>query len=256
MALDMKGWPAAKVEIWALEDLLPYARNARTHPEEQIAQIAQSIEEFGWTIPVLAAPDGTIIAGHGRVLAATKLGISEVPVIVAHGWSDDQRRAYTLADNRLAETSEWDEEILRAELADLAAADVDLNMIGWTAEDLADLAAAPDAGSGPSYNEKAEARASLAERFGMIPFSVISDRDGRWQDRKRAWIALGIRSELGRGENLQGFSDFVLAVQNNKQAEHEAKKKGKAKAKTFHDGAVRGKGGFADQVAAAADKRR
>src|SRR4051794_6930921 len=90
-------WPARQTEMWAVEDLIPYARNAKQHPDEQVAQIAASIEEFGFTFPVLCAEDGTIIAGHGRVLAARSLGVAEVPVIVARGWSDAQRRAYRLA---------------------------------------------------------------------------------------------------------------------------------------------------------------
>lgn len=112
-------WPAGKMEWWPVEDLVPYAQNARTHPPEQVAQIAASMERFGFTMPMLVAEDGTIIAGHGRLMAAQQLGYSEVPVMVARGWSDEDRRLYTLADNRLAETSEWDVEMLRIELDEL-----------------------------------------------------------------------------------------------------------------------------------------
>lgn len=134
-------WPATKVEMWAVENLVPYARNARTHPPEQIDQIAASMRRFGFTIPMLVAEDGTIIAGHGRLMAAAQLGFAEVPVMVARGWSDEDRRIYTLADNRLSETSEWDPETLQIERDELIALGYgeDMSMIGFSAEDLAQL---------------------------------------------------------------------------------------------------------------------
>ena len=98
-------WPVDKIERKPVSDLLPYARNARTHSDEQVAQIAASIREWGWTMPVLADEDGMIIAGHGRLMAAQKLGIDDVPVMTAVGWSDAQKKAYTLADNKLAENA-------------------------------------------------------------------------------------------------------------------------------------------------------
>ncbi len=127
---------ADTVETWPIEDLIPYARNAKKHPPEQIAQIAASMREFGFTIPVLAAEDGTIIAGHGRVLAAKEIGLAEVPVIVARGWSDEQRRAYTLADNKLTENGEWDEELLAIELGELRDEGFDIDLIGFDAKEL------------------------------------------------------------------------------------------------------------------------
>src|SRR4051812_27621674 len=98
----MKNWPADQIERWPIAKLIPNARNARTHSAEQVDQIAASIREWGWTNPVLVSEDGTIIAGHGRVLGARRLGLTEVPVMVARGWSKAQIRAYALADNRLA----------------------------------------------------------------------------------------------------------------------------------------------------------
>src|SRR6185437_5728512 len=108
----MPDWPADKVERWLIDRLVPYARNARTHSGAQVAQIAGSIREWGWTIPVLASEDNTIIAGHGRVLAAHLLGIREIPVMVARGWSEAQKRAYVIADNKLALNAGWDERLL------------------------------------------------------------------------------------------------------------------------------------------------
>ena len=125
-------WPADRVERWPIGRLIPYARNARTHAEDQVAQIAASIREWGWTNPVLVGEDGTIIAGHGRVLAARKLRIPDVPVMVATGWSDAQKRAYTIADNKLTLNGGWDDELLGLELGELEVLGFDLDLIGFT----------------------------------------------------------------------------------------------------------------------------
>lgn len=107
------------VTLRPLAELIPAARNPRQHSPEHVAQIAASIKEFGFTIPVLVDERGELIAGHGRVLAAKKLGMRKVPVLVATDWSESQKRAYRIADNRLTETGSWDEVILREELAEL-----------------------------------------------------------------------------------------------------------------------------------------
>jgi len=128
-----------KVVQWAIDKLLPYARNARTHSDEQIAQVAASIVEFGWTNPILVGEDGVIIAGHARLLAARKLGMTEVPVIVLDHLTPTQRRALVLADNRLALSAGWDEEMLRVELESLEEDGFDLDLVGFTDEELAHL---------------------------------------------------------------------------------------------------------------------
>src|ERR1700692_3067850 len=102
-----------KIETWPIERLVPYARNARTHSDAQVAQIAASIAEFGFNNPVLADPDGGIIAGHGRVLAARRLKHTHVPVVVLDHLSENQKRAFILADNKLALNAGWDPEMLR-----------------------------------------------------------------------------------------------------------------------------------------------
>lgn len=119
--------------------LVPYARNARTHPEWQIAQIAASITEFGFCNPILVGADNVLIAGHGRLLAAQQLGMAEVPVIRLDHLSDAQRRALVIADNKIAENSGWDEGMLRAELAALADEAFDLDVIGFSDEELGEL---------------------------------------------------------------------------------------------------------------------
>jgi DNA modification methylase len=131
--------PADSVQQWDIDKLIPYARNARTHSEDQVAQIAASIKEWGWTTPILVDPDGQIIAGHGRVMAARKLNISEIPVMVADGWTDAQKRAYILADNKLALNAGWDEELLALELSELKELGSDLELIGFGDQELADL---------------------------------------------------------------------------------------------------------------------
>ena len=91
---NQRPWPADKVERWSIDRLIPYAKNARTHTDAQVAAIAASIKEWGWTTPALVAEDGGLIAGHARVLAARQLGIAEIPVMVAAGWTEAQKRAY------------------------------------------------------------------------------------------------------------------------------------------------------------------
>src|SRR5690606_20098423 len=105
-----------RIEMWPLARLQPYAKNAKVHGPDQVAKIAASMAEFGWTVPCLVGEDGELIAGHGRVLAATQLGLTEAPVIVLGHLTEAQRRAYRIADNKLTELSSWDDALLSAEL--------------------------------------------------------------------------------------------------------------------------------------------
>ena len=134
-------WFADKIEQWPAAKLVPYARNARTHSEEQVAQIAASIAEFGFTNPILAGSDGVIVAGHGRLAAARKLGLEVVPVVVLDHLSPTQRRALVIADNRIAENAGWDDAMLRVEIAALQDDDFDLSLTGFDADALAELMA-------------------------------------------------------------------------------------------------------------------
>jgi ParB-like chromosome segregation protein Spo0J len=122
---------ADRIELWPIDRLQPYERNPRTHSDEQVDQIAASMVEFGWTNPVLVDEQGGILAGHGRLLAARKLGLTEVPVIRFEHLSEAQKRAYILADNQLALNAGWDEELLRLELADLRELGFELGLIGF-----------------------------------------------------------------------------------------------------------------------------
>nr|WP_026330268.1 site-specific DNA-methyltransferase [Caldimonas manganoxidans] len=134
-------WLAERIEQWPTTKLMPYARNARTHSEEQVAQIAASIAEFGFTNPILAGSDGVIVAGHGRLAAARKLGLERVPVVVLDHLTPTQRRALIIADNRIAENAGWDEEMLRIELEALQSEGFDMDLTGFDADALADLLA-------------------------------------------------------------------------------------------------------------------
>jgi hypothetical protein len=125
----MKNKP--KIEILKTDSLIPYARNSRTHSEAQVAQIAGSMREFGFTNPVLIDGENGIIAGHGRIMAAQKLGLAEVPCIRLDHLTETQRKAYVIADNKLALNAEWDEDMLGLELADLRELDFDLDLTGF-----------------------------------------------------------------------------------------------------------------------------
>ena len=134
-------WLSTHIERWSPEKLVPYARNARTHSEEQVAQIAASIVEFGFTNPILAGSDGVIVAGHGRLAAAQKLGLDTVPVVVLDHLTPTQRRALIIADNRIAENAGWDDAMLRIELQSLQEDGFNLDITGFDADALAELMA-------------------------------------------------------------------------------------------------------------------
>jgi len=135
------------VEHWPLDRLIPYARNARTHDDDQVAQIAASIVEFGWTNPILVDSGGSVVAGHGRLLAAQKLGLEAVPVIVLNHLTPAQQRAYVIADNKLALNAGWNDELLAAELHVLNGDGFDLALTGFSAHELDGLLAPLDDGA-------------------------------------------------------------------------------------------------------------
>jgi hypothetical protein len=157
----MKKWAADKTERRKVADLIPYAKNSRTHSKEQVAQIAASIKEWGFTNPVLIESDGGIIAGHGRVMAAQKLKLEEVPCVVAEGWTEAQKKAYVIADNKLALNAGWDESILSSELNELMNLNFDLNLTGFNQDEITDLLINPEdeevSENSFSYSRKIEA---------------------------------------------------------------------------------------------------
>src|SRR5258706_16385798 len=124
-------WPADKTERRSVKDLLAYPQNPRIHSDEQIDALVSSLAEFGWTMPILVDEGGVCIAGHGRLQAANRMGISEVPVMVAAGWTEEQKRAYRIADNALTEASSWSPQLLKIELEQLALTGYDLKLTGF-----------------------------------------------------------------------------------------------------------------------------
>ena len=153
-----------------VSSLIPYARNARIHDEAHVAQIAASIREWGWTIPVLIDEHGGIIAGHARILAAAKLNITQAPVIVARGWSDAKKRAYILADNKLTLNAKWDRELLAGEIADLRGV-CNLDLAGFSTTEVNRLLE----GAGPL---------DPAAQLDGLNFHVIIDCSGEEQQRQ------------------------------------------------------------------------
>lgn len=186
----MKEQPELEVVMVDVDSLKPYANNANIHSDYQVDQIANSILEFGFCDPIAVwtNEDGVdeIVEGHGRILAASQLGMREVPVIYLNALTDEQRRAYTHVHNQLTRNSVFDIEILNAEIETL---DFDWESLGFDVQPI-DIEEA---------NHDEEPRRTLGERFGVAPFSVLNAREGAWQERKHAWIDLGIRSEIGRG---------------------------------------------------------
>ncbi len=128
-----------KVEYKNIKELIPYCNNSRTHSDEQVLQIASSIKEFGFTNPVLIDGQGGIIAGHGRIMAAQKLKMDEVPTITLSDLSEAQKKAYIIADNKLALNSGWDDELLKIELEQLKELDFDLGLIGFDEIELGNM---------------------------------------------------------------------------------------------------------------------
>jgi ParB-like chromosome segregation protein Spo0J len=168
-------WPAAKIVKRRLSQLKPAPRNARQHSERQIEQLVASFKRWGWTMPVLVDEGSEIIAGHGRVEAAKRLGITVAPTVVARGWTDEQKRAYAIADNKLPLNATWDDELLSAELIDLSSV-TSMVELGFSTAELARLlkpigeAAAPQLGNALEHRIIVECKsethqAELLERF-------------------------------------------------------------------------------------------
>jgi len=231
------------VDLVPVADLAPYARNARKHSEASVRRLVAIIEEMGWTNPILVDEDG-IVAGHKRRLAALaiyekggtirlpsgqELPAGMVPVLDVSGWTEAQRRAYIIADNQTTLESEWDADVLRLELSWLeGSGEVDMGLTGFDGEALAKALAV-----GGGDGEPDPLKVSLADRFGIPPFSVLNAREGWWQDRKRAWLSLGIQSELGRGEGDRACPGGSPMPGNGSRKDY---KPGKGRAKASADG--------------------
>ena len=192
-----------KLERWPIERLVPYERNARTHSAEQVAQIAASIQEFGFTNPILVASDDGILAGHGRLAAAKDLGLTEVPVVVLDHLTPTQRRAYVLADNKLALNAGWDLSLLQEEVIGLQLADFDLTLLGFDDSELEnllgddDLEDGVDATAGKDQLQDADTQVVV----GSYRFSLDRAAYVQWRDAIREQVGFeedDIEAEIRR----------------------------------------------------------
>lgn len=178
------------IELLPTAGLVPYARNARTHSPGQVAQIAASIREFGWTVPVLVDGQNGIIAGHGRVMAAQALGMTEVPCVRLAHLTDRQRRAYILADNKLALNAGWDDDLLQLQLEELQAEDYDLGLTGFDLGEIEALLSDADVEQLPDCADD-EATPESPER----PVTVLGD----------VWLLGKHRLMCGDSRNIQSI---------------------------------------------------
>ena len=189
-----------RLEMWAIDRVKPYDKNPRTLPDKAIAKIAGSLKAFGFQKPIVVDADGVVVAGHAVLKAAQQAGFDRVPVFIT-GLDATAARAYRLADNRTAQETDWLDELLGGEILALDAAEFALDSLGFDDDELRRLL-------GEAANaDIANGTGSLSDRFGIAPFSVLNAREGWWQERKRTWLAIGIQSEVGRGESAgQGLT--------------------------------------------------
>lgn len=203
-----------KIIYRRINELKKHKNNARTHSKEQIEQIVSSIKEFGWTNPILIDENEIIIAGHGRLDAAEILELESIPCIVLSGLTETQKRAYLIADNQLALNAGWDIDLLQAEMDALKLDDFDIDLLGFGDDFFSQLEKEID-----TDHDQQELKAKMSEKFLIPPFSVFSARDGWWRERKKYWLDFGIKSEVGRDDNL------AFSSSSQTTAVYDAKKK-------------------------------
>lgn len=194
---EVEDWPAYQIERRKTESLTPSEDNARLHSSEQIAQIQASIREFGWTMPLLIDPTGKIIAGHGRYEAALGLGLTELPCIVAANWSLAQRQAYMLADNKLAENSDWDEALRDSQLQLLHELDFDLGLLGFDDSEL-DAALA-------GMSLEIETDGDNSSTGVKEPKLVFGEHYSRMTAEEASWLASQLEKHIEKCGSDRGF---------------------------------------------------
>lgn len=207
-------WPAERVERWPIGKLVENTKNARKHSSAQVDQIVAVIRKFGFTSPILVAPDGNVIAGRGRLMALRRLGAEEVPVIVARGWSKAKQRAFAIADNQLALNSEWDEEVLRVELHDLKAQDVDIGMLGFAGKDLDRLLAA-DLAQGEKVSEPGKAPVLNS----VIQYNIVFETEAqqkKWFEFIR-WLKVEFPEESTTASRFTAYYDTLDIAEKGKK---------------------------------------
>lgn len=206
---------AAKVEMWPIDNIVGYEKNSRSHSDAQLIQLEESIKKFGFTNPILVDENKQIIAGHGRWTAAKRMRLKKLPVIMLDYLSEAEKKAYRIADNQIPMNADWYESRLAEELRDLRDNhNFDLSLTGFDDSEIERLLTQTPLGDDTVGDDSV---GSLAEKFGISPFSVFNGREGWWQARKAAWIALGIESEVGRGDNLLKMSDTMRQPDKEKR---------------------------------------
>ena len=188
--------------------ILGYVNNTRVHPQDQIDQIKSSISEFGMCTPIGVHND-IIIYGHGRHEALKQLGYEEVPTLDLSHLTDAQRKAFIIADNKIALNAGWDEELLKVEIEALQDMDFDISLLGFDMDELNEIMDIEV----EDINDLSASNGSLMEKFGIAPFSVFNARDGNWQNRKRYWMEKGIDSAKGRDESMTFNSNSIISIE-------------------------------------------
>lgn len=201
-----------------IDELKEHPQNPRIHPGSAIDKLTRSIEEFGFTQPILVSKDGYILAGHARLKASKQAGLTEVPVIFLD-LEGEKATAYLIADNKLQEETDWDLAVLKDLMDDLKIDGFDLELTGFSEEEIEDLMSDFNIEDDEYYDDDGSeveetANKTLAERFGVPPFSVLDARQGYWISRKKAWLSIGIKSELGRGGDLLDLEGPAERQQN------------------------------------------
>jgi hypothetical protein len=189
------------IEYRAIGELMPYAKNARTHDADQLADLERSMTEFGWTIPVLVDETGTILAGHARIQVGAKIGITSAPVLVARGWSEGKKKAYILADNKLTERGGWNWKLVSAELHDIRDLGVDVMLSGFETFELEPLMGA-DWTPPPPRNETGEAMGSRSIMFSQEQYRKIVAGAKRYRTAEQ-------KGELSDAEIITALAEGV-----------------------------------------------
>jgi len=203
-------WPAMNVKLVDIDKLVPLATNARVHNEAQIEQIKKSLDRFKWTIPILVDEDNMIIAGHGRIMAAKEMDMPQVPVAVAAGWDEAEKRAYALLDNMIYESGDWDDDARESEIDAVADLGIDLSDYDFDLYDPEDPDLESDEKDYLAVYTDGELGA-LEKKYIIPPFTVFDTKKGYWQNRKRAWLDYTGDLSLTK-ENVLSFSQVINTI--------------------------------------------
>lgn len=212
----MREWSEKSIEMRDAATLNPYERNPRTHPESQIEQLKNSIRQWGWTVPILIDEDDTVLAGHGRLHAATEMMIEQVPCVVATGWSEDQKRAYVIADNQIALNAGWDMDVLEDEIRALDGDSFSVDMLGFDEFELSKMLAEVDEIELPALADGEK------EPFQQMTFTLHDEQVEQVKAAIDAAKAMGAfvdsPNENGNGNSLARICEtFLTAVSNGKR---------------------------------------